>query len=129
MTRDEAFEKTKHEIVGENLIISSVDDAEKLHELFIKLRGELFRRQIVEIMPHYRGEQKYGWDIRSGIFRPPLNIENPQVGKDLEKRAIQEFEKTIVEKIGSKVLRDIFYNKKYGKDWDLLFQAQHAGVK
>jgi len=129
MTREEAFEKTKQEIIGDNLTITSALDADQLHDLFIKLRSELILRRIIEIMPHYRGEQNFGWDIRSGIFRPPLKITDPKVGKDLEQKAIQEFEKVIHEKVGAKALRDLFNREKYGKDWDLLFQAQHAGIK
>ena len=129
MTREEAFEKTKKEIIGDDLTITTALEADQLHEQFIKLRTELFFSGITEIMPHYRGEQNFGWDIRSGIFRPPLKITDPKVGKDLEQKAIQEFEKVINEKVGAKTLRDLFYNEKHGKDWDLLFQAQHAGIK
>ncbi len=46
-------------------------------------------------MPHYRGEQKYGWDILSGVFRPPLDKLKSEEGKQLEKLAIGEFENTI----------------------------------
>lgn len=129
MTREEAFEKTKQEIIGNNLTITSASDADHLHDLFIKLRTELFFRSIIEIMPHYRGEQNFGWDIRSGIYRPPLKITDPKIGKELEQKAIQEFEKVIHEKVGVKTLRDLFNKEKHGKDWDLLFQAQHAGIK
>lgn len=129
MTREEVFEKTKQEIIGNNLTITSASDADNLHDLFIKLRTELFFRRIIEIMPHYRGEQNFGWDIRSGIYRPPLKITDPKIGKELEQKAIQEFEKVIHEKVGVKTLRDLFNKEKHGKDWDLLFQAQHAGIK
>lgn len=129
MTQEEAFELTKAEIIGDNLIITSVEEAERFHERFIELRTALFFRQIIEVMPHYRGEQNSGWDIRSGIFRPPLTITDPGIGKELEKKAVQEFENVIKQKVGPNVLREIFNNEKHGKDWDLLFQAQHAGVR
>lgn len=129
MTIEEAFELTKTEIIGDNLVITSVEDAEAFHDKFIKLRIELFLRQITEIMPHYRGEQNSSWDIRSGIFRPPLTISAPTIGKDLEKKAVDEFERVINQKVGQNVLRNVFNNEKHGKDWDLLFQAQHAGIK
>lgn len=58
-----------------------------------------------------------------------MNISDPQVGKQLEQRAIEEFEDVIKSKVGSHVFRDLFYEEKHGKDWDLLFQAQHAGIK
>lgn len=129
MTIDEAFEWTKNEVIGDNLIITSVEEAETFHDRFIKLRTELFLRQITDIMPHYRGEQNFGWDIRSGIFRPPMTITDPVIGKTLERQAIDEFENVINQKVGKNVLRDVFNNEKHGKDWDLLFQAQHAGIK
>ena len=47
----------------------------------------------------------------------------------MEQKAIYEFEKIINEKIGKDVFRDLFNKYKYGKEWDLLFQAQHAGIK
>jgi len=129
MTIEQAFEQTKNEIVGDNIIITSAEEADQLHEKFIKLKTELFFRGIFEIMPHYRGEQFYGWDIRPGIFRLPLNVSDAKTGKALEQAAINEFENTIHQKVGTNVLRDLFNNEKHGKDWDLLFQAQHAGIK
>ena len=51
MTIEEAFEKTKQEIVGDDLTITSALEADQLHDLFIKLRTELFFRGITEIMP------------------------------------------------------------------------------
>lgn len=129
MTKEETFEKVKQDIIGEDLTITTALEADQLHEQFIKVRTELFLNYQTEIMPHYRGEQNFGWDIRSGIFRPPLIITDPKIGKDLEQKAIHEFEYVINEKVGAKTLRDLFYHEKHGKDWDLLFQAQHAGVK
>ncbi len=129
MTREEALEKTKQEIIGDNQTITSAEEADQLHKKLIELRTQLFFRNIIEIMPHYRGEQKFGWNITPGIFRPPLNITDPKVAKQLEQQAVEEFARVINEKVGKTVLRDIFNNEKHGKDWDLLFQAQHAGVR
>jgi hypothetical protein len=130
MTIEEAFEQAKDELIGKDLVITSITDAETLYDKFINLRTELaIKRWIVDIMPHYRGEHKYGWDIRSGIFRPPLKIDDPTLGKDLEQQAIREFETIITQKVGANVFRDIFNKEKHGKDWDLLMQAQHAGIK
>lgn len=129
MILEEAFELTKNEIIGDNFIITSVDEAESFHDQFLKLRTELFLRQITDVMPHYRGEQNHEWDIRSGIFRSPPTITDPTIGKTLEKQAIDEFENIINHQVGQDVLRNIFNNEKHGKDWDLLFQAQHAGIK
>ena len=99
MTKEEAFEKVKQKMIVENLTITSVSEASQLHAQFIKLRTVLFLNSITEIMPHYRGEQNFGWDIHSGIFRPPLKVIDPIVGKGLEQNAIQEFEKVINEKV------------------------------
>lgn len=129
MTAEEAFTKIKKEIIGEDLTISSVEEGENLHEKFIELRKQLYFNGIVEIMPHYRGEVNLGWDITPGLFRPPLKISDSLTGKKAEKIAVQEFEKVITEKIGKSAIRDIFNHKKFGKEWDLLFQAQHAGVR
>lgn len=131
MTREKAFEQSKKEIIGDNLVITSVDDAQTLYDQFIKLRSDLsiIGKQLIDVIPHYRGEQMFGWDIRPGIFRPPLTITEPQDGKDFERKAIAEFENVITQKVGKDVLRDLFNKEKHGKDWDLLFQAQHAGIR
>lgn len=129
MTWKEAFEQSKQEVIGDNLVITSIDEAEALHKRFIKLRTQLIDKGLIEIIPHYRGEQKYGWNINPGIFRPPLTIKDAATGKTLERTAIVEFERVIHEKVGMHALRDIFENEKYGKDWNLLFQAQHAGIR
>lgn len=130
MTIQEAFEETKKEFISEDLTVKSLDEAVDLHKRFIELRTALsIEKQIMDMMPHYRGEHNFGWDIRSGIFRLPLNINDPETGKDLEERAIREFETTITQKVGGNVFRDIFNQEKHGKDWDLLMQAQHAGIK
>jgi hypothetical protein len=131
MTIEEAFEQIKEEVIGRNLVIRSVEDVEQLHDRFIKLRRELsiIGKRIIDVMPHYRGEQMYSWDIHSGIFRPPLSIGEPRIGKDLERKAIVEFENVINKKVGRDVLRNFFNKERHGKDWDLLFQAQHAGIK
>lgn len=131
MSAEQAFENAKKKIIGEDVTITSLDETEQLHEKFIALRTELarFNLNIMDMMPHYRGEQNINWDICSGIFRPPLNITDPVVGKQLEKKAIDEFEKIIVDKVGAATFRTLFNGEKHGKDWDLLMQAQHAGIK
>jgi Zn-dependent M16 (insulinase) family peptidase len=89
------------------------------------LRVKLITIGLIEIIPHYRGEQNYDWDITSGVFRKPLENLPPEKAKELEKNAIKEFENVVTEKISTKILRNIFNDKGFGKDWDLLFQAQH----
>lgn len=129
MTAEQLFKEVKDQIIGSRDTITSLAEAEEFHQLFIQIRVIFIEKTMLEIMPHYRGEQNYGWDIRSGIFRPPLKISDPKIGKDLEQKAVAEFENVITNKIGNHVFRDLFNKEKHGKDWDLLFQAQHAGIK
>jgi len=115
----------KMELTSDEIVIASLRDAEILHCNLCRICNEcndLF-------MPHYRGEQFYGWDISSGIFRPNLKSMDVEQGKILEKKAILEFERVITEKIGDRALRNIYNKTPYGHDWDLLFQSQHAGIK
>jgi hypothetical protein len=129
MTWEDKLYFTKNEFVTEPIIITSLDAAENFHKQLIQLRCKLIERGLIDIMPHYRGEQKYGWDIKPGIFRPPLENLKNEDGKKLEKQAIQEFEKVITQQLGKNTLRNIFNNETFGKEWDLLFQAQHAGIR
>lgn len=130
MTPQELYLNIKNEVIPQVLEIKTLDEAFELHDkLFIPFRVKLFENGLNGFMPHYRGEQKYGWDILSGVFRPPFDKLNSEEGKQLEKLAIVEFENTIKNCIGDKILRNIFNHEKFGKEWDLLFQAQHGGVK
>lgn len=130
MTPQELYLNIKNEVIPQTLEIKTLDEAFDLHDkLFIPFRVKLFENGLNGFMPHYRGEQKYGWDILSGVFRPPFDKLNSKEGKQLEKLAIAEFENTIKNTIGDKILRNIFNHEKFGKEWDLLFQAQHGGVK
>jgi len=124
----ERFEQLKTEILGPDLIVNSLEDVDELHDKFIKLRSALILNGIMDFMPHYRGEQFFGWDINSGIFRSPLEFQDPLTAKQLEKVACQEFEKNVITD-GKYLLRNVFYYEEYGKEWDLLFQGQHGGVK
>ena len=129
MTAKELFLNIKQQRIPDNLEINDVAGAVNLHDkVFIPFRVNLFENGLNGFMPHYRGEQKNGWDILPGIFRPPLTLSNVD-GKKLEERAAKEFEEVVETKIGSNILRKIFNAEKYGKTWDLLFQAQHAGVR
>lgn len=129
MTIEEAFEEKKQAIIGDNLTITNIEEAEAFHQKFIALRTELYFSGIADIMPHYRGEVNFGWDITPGLFRQPLKIVDSATGKKAERVAVHEFETVITRKIGKDALRSIFNHKTFGKDWDLLFQAQHAGVR
>lgn len=129
MKAEDLFVSIHHEAMTGIDTISSLAEAEALHKKLLEVRQIFFSKTQLGVMAHYRGEGFYGWDIRPGIFRPPLKITDPSVGKGLEQKAIEEFESTIRNKVGPHALRTIFNSQKYGKDWDLLFQAQHAGIR
>lgn len=130
MTAKELYDSIKKDLIPDNLEIMNVADAINLHDkTFIPFRVKLFENGLNGFMPHYRGEQKFGWDILPGVFRPPLTQLSQEEGRQLEERAIKEFEEVVETKIGNNVLRKIFNQETYGKKWDLLFQAQHAGVR
>ncbi|KAF9658216.1 FRG domain-containing protein [Tenacibaculum sp. ZH5_bin.1] len=99
------------------------------HDKLINVRVELKFSIGIDVMPHYRGEQFYGWDILPGIFRPPFSTAIDLTrARDIEKSGAELFKKKVTETYGDKHL--FKYSKKpYGEDWDLLFQAQHAGIK
>ncbi len=107
--------------------INSLQEIDDLHRKFVQYRWDFYCRSGIETMSHYRSEQYFGWDITPGIFRK--GGLSARQGKELEKRAALMFEQIVTENFGPEALRDLFYRQKYGKDWDLLFQAQHAGVK
>ncbi len=109
--------------------IKNLQDVSDFHDELIKFRVDLKFSVGVDVMPHYRGEQYYGWDILPGIFRPPFS-KGIDLGKvrEIEKNGASIFKKKVIEVYGKEHL--FKYSKKpYGEDWDLLFQAQHAGVK
>jgi len=108
--------------------ITSVDDALNLHKQMVRLEFKLVIGDPYA-MPHYRGEQRFGWDISSGLFRIQKMVKDPIGARLLEKKAMVEFESVIKANFGGQALRTLFDSENHGKDWDLLFQAQHAGVK
>ena len=109
--------------------ISSVQDGLNLHSVMVQIGVKLHFAQDPLAMPHYRGEQKFGWDITPGISRVVSKKATVDEARQLEKRALEEFEMEVTTKISKEALRTLFYNEKHGKDWDLLFQGQHAGIK
>ncbi|MFM2226529.1 MAG: hypothetical protein RJA07_2731 [Bacteroidota bacterium] len=129
----EKYRELSSQVIGENRIINSLDDAIKIGNAFNNLRNVIVQYFLKEswikviFVPHYRGEQNHKWNIENGICRG-LNISSEEA-KALEKKAILKFEEIVKEEIGEIALRNVFNNLKYGKEWDLLFQAQHAGVK
>jgi len=108
--------------------IESVKDAENIHERMVEFDIKV-RLGGPYDMPHYRGEQKFDWDILPNILRLPSVKGDKHKAKDLEKKGWQEFGNVIKMNFGNDALRTIFDNEKYGKDWNLIMQAQHAGIK
>jgi hypothetical protein len=109
--------------------IISVQSALEIHQLMVRLETKVRFANDIYAMPHYRGEQKFGWDITPGISRVEKAKASAAIARGLEKDALEKFELEISSNFGEEALRTIFYNEKHGKDWDLLFQAQHAGIK
>lgn len=109
--------------------IKNLDDVRNFHEELIKVRVALIEAGGPSVMPHYRGEQNYGWDILPGIFRPPFSLEiDLNKAREIEKKGAEIFKRKVIENYGEAQL--FKHSKKpHGDDWDLLFQAQHAGVK
>jgi hypothetical protein len=113
----------------ESYEIQNLQDIEDIHDKLIKIREALINQIRFDVMPHYRGEQKYGWDILSGIFRPPFVTKiNLDKVREIEKKGIELFKKKVIENYGQEQIFKYSTNP-YEEDWNLLFQAQHAGVK
>ncbi|MEP5339947.1 MAG: FRG domain-containing protein [Algibacter sp.] len=113
----------------ESFEIKNLQDVGNFHDELIKINIDLIEKEGFPVMPHYRGEQNYGWDILPGIFRPPFSTKiNLSKARKFEKNGAKIFKKKVIENYGEDQL--FKYSKKpYGEDWDLMFQAQHAGVK
>jgi hypothetical protein len=111
--------------------IKSVNDAIGLHDRLIKVRSELsiMHLGILEIMPHYRGQQNHEWDLTTGISRPPIMIDDPVRSRELERKAMLAFEKEVIETFGNNVLSPLNTGDTYSMEWSLLIQGQHAGIK
>ena len=121
--------KEKHLTPLESFEIRNLQDVRNFHEELIKVRVDLKFSVGIDVMPHYRGEQNYGWDILPGIYRPPYSNDiDLSQSREIEKNGAEIFEKKVIENYG---VEQIFKHsvKPYGAKWDLLFQAQHAGVK
>jgi hypothetical protein len=123
------------EIYDENVLkwgmkphIESVQDVEDIHNRMIEFDIKVGLGGPYD-MPHYRGEQKHGWELEPNILRISSLKGDIIKARQLEKNAWQEFGQVITTNFGKDALRTIFDNEKHGKDWDLLMQAQHAGVK
>ncbi|MFH6989410.1 FRG domain-containing protein [Flavobacterium collinsii] len=109
--------------------IKILDDVSRFHDALIDVRTNIRFKMGMDVMPHYRGEQNYGWDILPGIFRPPFSgIMDLKKAREIEKKGAEIFKEKVIENYGE---NQLFKHsvKPYGQTWDLLFQAQHAAVK
>lgn len=133
MTYIQASELIKEKYLTplENYEIKTLQDVENFHTELINVRTSVrFDPEIgMDVMPHYRGEQNFGWDILPGIFRPPYSSGiDLTKAREIEKNGAEIFKNKVIENYGEK---QIFKHsvKPHGESWDILFQAQHAGVK
>lgn len=124
------YDRNPELILGIDNSINNLDDAEAVHNALIRYRTHLIfdDPRHIDTLPHYRGEYNYGWDIRPGTFRDIGWNLSAAEGKSQEAAGAYEFGETVSRKLGPDALRKLFYGQKFGKEWDLLFQAQHAGI-
>jgi len=123
------YDDNPQKILDIEPIITSIDEAEAVHNRLIEFRSQLYFSGQMDAQPHYRGEQKFGWDISPGLSRGKgAGLFGPQA-KALESRLVSEFEKEITTRFGPQALRHLFDGQAYGRKWDSLFQAQHAGIR
>lgn len=109
--------------------INSLDDLNDLHQELIKIRVDLTMKGY-PVQPVYRGEKLYGRDIVPGLVRDvKLSNVNPQYIRYIEERGIRLFQKQVEKKYGKKFLWIFKTKTSFGPNWDILFQAQHAGIK
>lgn len=100
--------------------IKSVQDAIDIYKVLLKTNEN--SESDFHIL--FRGQQKYCWKLNSGLA---LNFNcNESESKliNLEKAAIYRFSDETKEQI-----REPISNKEFCKEWDIICQAQHAGVK
>lgn len=114
----------------ENYEIKNLEDLNILHDRLIEIRMALMLKFGFDVHPHYRGEQLYGRDILPGIFRPPfVDGVNRENARKIELKGIEIFKHRVAERFGERFLFKNKESTEYADAWDLLFQAQHAGVK
>jgi hypothetical protein len=121
--------KEKHLTPLEGYEIKNLQDVKNFQAELIRVRMDLKFSVGMDLFPHFRGEQNYGWDISPGIYRPSFSKEIDLIhSREIEKNGVEIFEKKVIENYGAE---QIFKHsvKPYGEKWDVLFQAQHAGVK
>lgn len=132
MSYEEIAKYTKDNFLSklETYELTNLGDLENLHQELIKIRTSLYFGSGFDVHPHYRGEQLYGRDILPGIFRPPfaegVNFDN---ARTIESNGAKIFQQRVTEKYGEKFIFKHSVDTEHSEKWNLLFQAQHAGVK
>jgi hypothetical protein len=121
--------KEQHLKPLESYQIRNLQDVRNFQAELLRVRMDLKYSSGIDVLPYFRGEQNYGWDILPGIYRPPFSNEiDLNHSRKIEQRGMEIFEKKVIEKYGAKQIFKHSVNP-YGEKWDLLFQAQHAGIK
>ena len=126
MNSSEIYDENVTKLLGISPDICSIGDAETVHEVLVDYNNKQLG---CSYMPHYRGERYFGWDIIPNIFRGVGSNLTSAEGKENERKAANQFIKIITESYGDDAVRRLFDNTSYGKQWNALFQAQHAGIK
>lgn len=122
--------KGKYLLPLETYEVQNLDDIRNLHNKLINIRCDLLLTVGLDVMPHYRGEQNYGWDILPGIYRPPFSTKiDLNRSRKIEEDGTKLFKKYVSEKFGENQIFKHSTAQPNGENWDLLFQAQHAGVR
>jgi hypothetical protein len=121
------LEETIKKVTGKDYEISSTEQLDKLHDLLMDLNHPVFGQTNEHHQPHYRGEQYYGWDLKSGIYRN--RYYNTQEANDITRKLVLAFESKVVSEYGNDFLRTDMHYEKFGREWDSLLLSQHCGIK
>lgn len=121
------LEETIKKVTGKDNEISSTEQLDKLHDLLMDLNHPVFGQTNEHHQPHYRGEQHYGWELKSGIYRN--RYYNTQEANDITRKLVLAFESKAVSEYGIDFLRTDMHYEKFGREWDSLLLSQHCGIK
>lgn len=96
----------------------TLENANKLNSYLLKIIDQTNKYYDI----YYRGQQNYCWSLNSNLT---VNCHKSEIELiQLQRNAIELFKEK-----ANKFLGKPLSNKMYTRDWDLLCQAQHAGVK
>ena len=110
----------------ENFEIKNIADADSV---FNTINNVVINSQF-NYRLYFRGESDYGWDIESSLKRKLSSRTRISTAfNELQRTALLKFEENLKYLKCNKVFRNIFNHMKFGHDWDILCQAQHAGIK